>query len=396
MAAEHHGHNYNCQPTKDTRCEDWILKTGESIGERSVHGKVYIACRDLNKEDCVYALKLVKGRNETGRVEHEVQMQNLCASKGFCMPVIDWWIHRNQNRSMNDFGIIITGLLRESVHNKLLRSMNDLDYSWKLIKSSLIFVYNFHQNGMYHQDTHLGNIMFTYDGTLKFIDLDTAETFSDLFTHKKHPKYFQEAINEDYSHFEENGLMRLVQEAGVDVNTPEFQLYGRVAHIIKWKIVNLITDMWPHEGENPFQYLDRLRDLEYENLNKILAMSIDNILNHEMMEEAPGAGPLPLTNQELITRPIPSITFLEEREEIPVEPPVEPAPVSIEVLGPPRSSIQELELDLPPKPEEPSIQIASDFQNILERMDEPGEDEPGVRTPGGLGSVLANINISYD
>jgi hypothetical protein len=335
-------YNYDCQPTKDIPCDGWNLKTGETIGEESVHGTVYIVCKDANKDDCFYALKLVKSEQEVDRVENEVQMQNLCASKDFCLPVIDWWIHRNPRNKRDDFGVIITGLMRESIHNNLLRNIANLDYSWKLIKDCLIFIYNFHQNGMYHNDAHLGNIMFTHDGELKFIDLDTAELYSNLFAYRKCPGYFNEAVKEDYDSFELRGLYGVVDKAdNIPKNVPGIQLINKIAHIIRWRIVHLInkTQVNETENENPFQYLDRLRNIEYENLNKLLAMSIDDIMRHPIMYVDPGAEPLPLTDKELITRPVPTITLIEGNE---LKPPIITEPVNMEVLGPPRTSIPDL------------------------------------------------------
>ena len=358
---------YDCQPTTEKSCDDWILKTGETIGEESAHGKVYIACRDLYKKDCPYVLKLVLGRYETDKVRHEVQMQNLCATKDFCMPVVDWWIHQDptdRNRS-KDFGIIITGLLRESVRNVLLRSLKDPNYSWELIKRTLTFIYNFHQNGMYHGDSHLGNIMFTHEGQLKFIDTDTTGTFSDLFQDKEKSDFFEEAIYEDYSQFGEGGLELVVMDGRIHMDAETLTFYRKLIRIIEYQIVAPIVKNDSKQGENRVYYLDRLRNLEYKNLNKLLAMSIDDIVHQQVDQNSNDL--LPVTTQKLITSPVPSIEFY--KGESPIEP-FTPEPVSVEILGQPRDSVASLVLDFPEEDGEPEITILGNMGDIFTALNE--------------------------
>jgi len=340
-AEERHGHEYNCKPTKDVGCDGWILQKNSTIGGKSANATVYIACRDLNKEDCTYALKLAKAGfladpfdvedSAVNRIEHEVQMQNLCAAKGFCMPVVDWWYHQDDRYPYNDIGIIITGLLRETVFTFLRNNAHNISETWDIFRKCLRFIYNFHQTGMYHGDAHMSNIMFTHESDMKFIDLDSAREYSELLRDEADAWSIRNAVAGDYHKFSK-GLSNFP----MDMSNEMRNFYDKMKVAIRSMMVEPIERTnADFNNVTRASYMDELRDMEYNFLNFLLAMPSDTIINF------PGNSPPVVTNP--LEKPVPVETFLVM--EIPVVP--QPSePVNVELLGPPRSSIQELAADV--------------------------------------------------
>ncbi len=376
--------DYDCLPTVEKSCDNWSLKTGLQIGDQSSHGTVYIACKDLAKKDCIYALKLVKFYEEVKSVEHEVRMQNLCADREFCPRVIDWWIHYDED-IWKTFGVIITDLLKESVKSSLVRHIKEYSWSLNLIKDCLMFIYKFHQSGMYHGDAHLGNIMFDNENKLKFIDMDTAGLYSELLQARPSQKKIQEiqeAVYEDYSQFEENGIGHVFADAQKfdTLDQQSATLLVKLMFIIRGQIVSPIRNEKMGKNERLYEFLYRLRDIEYTNLNKLLAMDIDEIMKHEIFKDPPYSDPIPLTSEEIIAKP----SRLKISTKLPE--PLPTKPISVELLGPPRGSISELSLDLPPE-EEPSVKWFGGSENILSDIDDLSSDEPRVKKFSGFRNI---------
>ena len=147
------------------------MKDGFRLGADSVFGEVFQACRD---EKCKYVLKCLELKPDQSMSDfyNEVRMQEVCASKGLCMPVEDSWGCDDKKG-----GSIITELLDVTLL-EYLESTDDIGKKWEMIWKALTSIFKLHNEAFIaHLDDHLNNFMLSEDHKLMFIDMGTARFF---------------------------------------------------------------------------------------------------------------------------------------------------------------------------------------------------------------------------
>jgi len=128
------------------------------VGEDSLYGTVWQACL---KKDCTYVLKSQKYSKDAYRqitketIKKEVDMQNKIAKEGLALKIKDWWL-------CDKGGVIIMKSLKQTVRNLLLEYNNDI-VRHMIIGTCIGLLHRLHLSGYYHGDSHLNNIMVTYD-----------------------------------------------------------------------------------------------------------------------------------------------------------------------------------------------------------------------------------------
>nr|QBK85667.1 MAG: protein kinase [Marseillevirus LCMAC101] len=161
-----------CIPTQKIKVKRWIIKGGV-IGGGS-YGVVSQVCR---KENCDYAMKVISDSHEV--IKREVCFQKICASRGLCKPVDDWWLCDNEEK-----GVIITPMLHITIFDKRRPIGNDPitgeriyttpiagKKDWELIKKAIKLIFRLHEIGIRHGDAKEDNIMLDKDGKPFFIDM---------------------------------------------------------------------------------------------------------------------------------------------------------------------------------------------------------------------------------
>jgi len=203
-------------------CDASTWRVLERLGEESVYASVWQACCG---EKCDYVLKYQafgKPPDPGGigefmplpevtpeMIEREIKMQQLVYKAGLAPKVIDSWLCEKG-------GAIIMRALNCTV-KKLFRDYNDSRVRRKIFGSCLGLITQLHNKGYSHGDSHLNNIMVSYDPygyedakgyddlekkydtmdyTFKFIDLEKAQILGEFSPDKQ-----LNMIYEDYRTF---------------------------------------------------------------------------------------------------------------------------------------------------------------------------------------------------
>lgn len=160
-----------------------MYKKGGQMGHKSAFGVVYHTCCG-EEEPCHHITKIVKFRAdreikyEQANFHKEVMLQQKVAKAGLAPSIVTSYMTPTQ-------GIVVM----EKMNKTLLDHMNDyLMYAQlhnlstpEIEKTAEIFAINMgellirlHQQGIYHQDAHLNNVMTNRDNRLIFIDFGMA------------------------------------------------------------------------------------------------------------------------------------------------------------------------------------------------------------------------------
>lgn len=160
-----------------------MYKKGGQMGHKSAFGVVYHTCCG-EEEPCRHITKIVKFRAdreikyEQANFHKEVMLQQKVAKAGLAPSIVTSYMTPTQ-------GIVVM----EKMNKTLLDHMNDyLMYAQlhnlstpEIEKTAEIFAINMgellirlHQQGIYHQDAHLNNVMTNRDNRLIFIDFGMA------------------------------------------------------------------------------------------------------------------------------------------------------------------------------------------------------------------------------
>lgn len=160
-------------PSETKFCKSYTpLKCGygydvtDKIGEESMYGDIWKAC--CNK-DCSYVLKWQKytgGTVNKEYIQNEINLQKIFAEFGVSPPVIDSWFCVNG-------GIIIMPMLVKTAKYLLQTATNDDDINF-VIDSSLSLLDYIHEQGYYHGDPHLNNIMTDNQDRFYLIDMGAS------------------------------------------------------------------------------------------------------------------------------------------------------------------------------------------------------------------------------
>ena len=154
--------NTICFPTTRISQNKWLLGSEKPIGEESVSGEVFIACKEKN---CRYALKIIRSPKYPSIIRKEVELQNVCSLLNLCKPVVDSWICKDRPG-----GVIITELLSETL-GRFIKNVDDRE-KLRLVKKALEMLIHLHKGNIYHGDAHLNNFMLNNHKALFFIDME--------------------------------------------------------------------------------------------------------------------------------------------------------------------------------------------------------------------------------
>lgn len=159
--------------------KEWIIK--DQIGEESAYGTVYQACKDSK---CNYVMKY-QSYGEVKRsgmdfynqltksdIEKEIAMQIAVAKIRLAPPLVDSWFCTNG-------GVIIMPMMQITI-KRLLEIYNTIDLRLRILGNAIGLIQKLHDNGIYHGDTHLNNIMVNRDPDYEYDkDINLQQDFEE-------------------------------------------------------------------------------------------------------------------------------------------------------------------------------------------------------------------------
>ncbi len=159
--------------------------TNKIIGS-GIHGNIYMTCCN-DDENCNYVTKVQQRiyrwdlKTQNKWFTREINFQNELAELGLTLPVIDHWIREKY--------YFVMERLNETA-DEHIKSFNSIEVKSTIVGKLTNLIDSLHQNGYFHNDLNLTNIMVRYDEN-KFKNIKN-----------KYPKNeYKQYINTGYEYF---------------------------------------------------------------------------------------------------------------------------------------------------------------------------------------------------
>jgi serine/threonine protein kinase len=170
-------------PAKKHKVRGWSVEEEIKLGS-GITSTVYQVCR---KKNCEFVMKVMHFEYHEN-IKREICIQKICAEYNLCKTIEDWWFLQGQG------GVIIMPVLNKTLSSamnmdKFKEKIKERDWEkfgeylteWfnddeniisyiTYIKKAFRLILALHQLGIYHGDSHSGNIMLDKDNNLFFID----------------------------------------------------------------------------------------------------------------------------------------------------------------------------------------------------------------------------------
>ena len=272
-----------------------MYKKGGEMGHKSAYGVVYHTCCG-EEEPCHHITKIVKFRadhdiqQQQANFHKEVMLQQKVAKAGLAPPIVTSYITPTQ-------GIVVM----EKMNKTLLDHMNEYfiyaqlhNLSFPEIeRTAQIFAINMgellirlHQQGIYHQDAHLNNVMTNRDNRLIFIDFGMA-IFDEYDNEVNHPHLNVDAKIKFDREYRQIPNIRLYYIVDKDPDTQAYVFMN--AYIKHLEIIKKREERALIRGEK-LKYADKIRE-DFADIIKSMNVIPISTLQTEML---PLAEPVPV------------------------------------------------------------------------------------------------------
>lgn len=272
-----------------------MYKKGGEMGHKSAYGVVYHTCCG-EEEPCHHITKIVKFRadhdiqQQQANFHKEVMLQQKVAKAGLAPPIVTSYITPTQ-------GIVVM----EKMNKTLLDHMNEYfiyaqlhNLSFPEIeRTAQIFAINMgellirlHQQGIYHQDAHLNNVMTNRDNRLIFIDFGMA-IFDEYDNEVNHPHLNVDAKIKFDREYRQIPNIRLDYIVDKDPDTQAYVFMN--AYIKHLEIIKKREERALIRGEK-LKYADKIRE-DFADIIKSMNVIPISTLQTEML---PLAEPVPV------------------------------------------------------------------------------------------------------